>query len=379
MSSHSVIRARVRSSVCSSVRSSVFSSIPTRLRHTALAAALLLTGAAAQAQVTELAASFQYTLGTGGALEQGSSTLPRNPVDAYVRDISGANSAFSHSFGSTSGNFGSRSSGVGIYDVAGAFKIVQTVTNTSSEAQNAKFNFYISPGLLANNLGSAAFQEGDFIKAGLGFDVRRDGTQLWGSTGLLQTSFDSATAFTTTGDSSLYSGTGSQIVIKGVSKSVDLGVINAGESITLSYELTSFAQGHSLPGGERSVPSMTYTVPDMWVNVTCGGGYGYGGGGYGGGMGCVPGPKFQPGYTFTVPGYTVYSTPSSSFSGAGDPFSIDLYGTPKYGSNGIVPPGVMQGVTWSAVAAVPEPGTWALMGAGVAVLAALSRRRRPRG
>jgi hypothetical protein len=209
----------------------------------ALAAALLFSGAAARAQVTDMVASFKYSVGAS-ATEQGQSTLPRNPVDVYVGDVSGANTAFTHSFGSMSGNFGSRSSGVGIYDVAGAFKITQTVKNTSNTAQNAKFNFFISPGLLANNLGSAAFKKGDFINAGLGFDVRRDGAQIWGSTGLLQTSFESATAFTTTGDNSLYSGTGSQILIKGVNKSVDLGVINAGESITLSYELTSFAQGH---------------------------------------------------------------------------------------------------------------------------------------
>jgi PEP-CTERM motif len=353
--------------------SSIFFAQP-RLRQTALAAAVLLTGAAAQAQVTDMAASFKYSVGAGGVIEEGRSTLPRNPVDAYVQDYIGANSAFTHSFGSTTGNFGSRSSGVGIYDVAGAFKIVQTVTNTSSEAQNAKFNFFISPGLLSNNLGSAAFKDGDFIKAGLGFDLRRDGAQIWGSTGLLQTSFGSPTAFSTTGDNSLYSGSGSQIVIKGVSKSVDLGVINAGESITLSYELTSFAQGHSLPDGERTVPPMTYTVPDTWVNVTCGGGYGYGGG-----YGCIPGPQLRPGYTFTVPGYTIYNTPSSSFSGAGDPFTIDFYGNPKYTTNGVVPPGVLQGISWSAVAAVPEPGTWALMLAGMVGIGALARRRRQAG
>jgi PEP-CTERM motif len=340
-------------------------------RQTAIAAAVLLCGAAAQAQVTDMAASFRYTVGAGGAVEEGRSTLPRNPVDAFVQDTVGPNSAFTHSFGSTTGNFGSRSSGVGIYDVAGAFKIVQTVTNTSSEAQSAKFNFYISPGLLANNLGSAALKGDESIKAGLGFDVRRDGTQIWGSTGLLQTKVGSATAFSTTGDNSLYSGSGSQIVIRGVNKSVDLGVINAGESITLSYELTSFAQGHSSPSGERIVPEMTYTIPDTWVNVTCGGGYGYGGG-----YGCIPGPQLRPGYTFTVPGYTIYDTPSSSFSGAGDPFTIDFYGNPKYTTNGVLPPGVMQGISWSAVAAVPEPGTWALMLAGMVGVGALARRRR---
>lgn len=352
------------------------------LRATALAAGVLVNGWAtqAQAQVTAMQASYDYSIGAGvpsSRVDSLAANAAASRVDAYVGDTVAPNSAFSHSFGSTTGNFGSRSSGVGIYDVAGAFKIVQTVTNTSSAAQNASFNFYISPGLLANNLGSAALKDGDFIKAGLGFDVRRDGTPIWGSTGLLQTSFGSATAFASTGDNSLYSGTGSQIVIKGVSKSVDLGVINAGESITLSYELTSFAQGHSLPSGERTVPPMTYTVPDTWVNVTCSGGYGYGGG-YGGGYGCIPGPQLKPGYTFTVPGYTLYDTPSSSFSGAGDPFTIDFYGAPKYSSNGIVPPGVLQGVTWSAVAAVPEPGSWALMWAGVAAMGTVVRRRRVR-
>jgi PEP-CTERM motif len=345
-----------------------------RLRPTVLAAGLVIFSLAANAQVTEMEARFAYTLGAGGALESGVDSLLGNAtatkVDAYVRDINGPDSVFTHSFGSLTGNFGSRSSGVGIYDMAGGFKIVQTVTNTSDMAQNAKFNFYISPGLLANNLGSATFQQGDFVKAGLGFDVRRDGQQIWGSTGLLQTGFESATAFSTTGDNSIFSGGGTQIVIKGVEKSVDLGVINAHESITLSYDLNSFAQGHSLPTGQRDVPPMTYTIPDTWVNVTCGTGYGYGGGAT-----CVPGPQLRPGYTFTVPGYTVYDTPSSSFSGAGDPFTIDFYGNPKYTSDGVVPTGLFQGVTWSAAAAVPEPGTWALMLVGLAAMVCMARRR----
>jgi hypothetical protein len=344
------------------------------LRATVLAAGLFVGSVAAQAQVTAMQASFTYTLGAGGALASGVDSQVSNPgarkVDAYVRDITGPNSVFTHSFGSVDGNFGSRSSGVGIYDVAGGFKIVQTVTNTSDVAQNARFNFYISPGLLANNLGSAAFQQGDFIKAGLNFDVRRDGQPIWGSTGLLQTSFESATAFSSTGDNSLYSIGGSQVVIKGVDKSVDLGVINAHESITLSYELSSFAQGHSVPTGERQVPGMTYTIPDTWVNVSCGSGYGYGGG-----PRCVPGPQLVRGYTFSVPGYTVYDTPNSSFSGAGDPFTIDFYGNPKYTSNGVVPTGVFEGVSWSAAAPVPEPGTWALMLAGVLVMSTLARRQ----
>jgi PEP-CTERM motif len=354
---------------------SILVSAEPRLRAVALAAALFAGSATAQAQVTAMEARFAYTLGATGTPETGVDSLVTNPgatrVDAFVRDINGPDTVFTHSFGATTGNFGSRSSGVGIYEMAGSFKIVQTVTNNSDSAQNAKFNFYISPGLLANNLGSAAFQSGDYVKAGLSFDVKRDGTQIWGSTGLLQTGFNSPTAFTSTGDNSLYTLGGSQVVIKGVEKSVDLGVINAHESITLSYELGSFAQGHSLPTGEKVVPPQTYTIPDTWVNVTCGGGYGYGGG-----YGCIPGPQFKPGYTFTVPGYTIYDTPSSSFSGAGDPFTIDFYGTPKYTSNGLVPPGVLQGVTFSDLAPVPEPGSWALMGAGLAIMCSLAQRRK---
>ncbi len=61
-------------------------------------------------------------------------------------------SAVLHSYGSTSGDFGSRSSGFGVYQVNGGFKLVESITNSSAVAQSATFSFAITPGLLSNTI-----------------------------------------------------------------------------------------------------------------------------------------------------------------------------------------------------------------------------------
>ncbi len=342
------------------------------LRATALAAALAVSHLAAQAQTTTLMqATGSYQLDNQTRVDL-IDQLPSNPVDVLAfPDLSPFESrtnAGLHSYSSTTGNFGSRSSGEGRYDVTGSFKIVQTFVNTSATAANATFNFYITPGLLANYVGSVPLTGAEFVTSGISFDVQRNGASVWGSSATLSTNA-SGTTFNATGDTGLYAGAGTYYAIPGQGRAVDLGIVNAGQSISLSYELKTFAQGQSLSGGSRDVPGYTYVVPAHWINVSCGG-YDATTSVYGD---CIPGPLFVPEETVNVPGYTIFDRPSGSHANAGDPFTLDFEGNPVYTLNGILPPGTDVGVVF---APVPEPGTWALMLGGMGLVGFLARRRR---
>jgi PEP-CTERM motif len=339
------------------------------LRACALAVGLAFYAAAAQASTTTtfMQATGSYSLDNAGVVNL-TSTFPPDFVDVLRFPSTELSNAGLHSYGSTTGNFGSRSSGGGVYDVTGSFKIVQSVTNTSGTAANAIFNFYITPGLLANYIGSAPLGTGEFVTSGISFDVKRGASSVWGSSATLtSTSTSSGASFSSLGDTSLYTGGGSYYTINGVAKTVDLGVINAGETIELSYELKTFAQGSSVAGIERVIPEQTYVVPAHWIDP-CSGGYG----GYGGGYG-TPCPVFVPEETVTIPARTIYSTPSSSHANAGDPFTIEFEGNPVFGKNGTLPPGFTPGIVF---APVPEPSTWGLMFAGLGLVGFAAKRRK---
>jgi hypothetical protein len=336
------------------------------LRTCALAVGLAFYALAAQADTstTFMQATGSYNLDNTGVVNL-TSTFPPDFVDVLRFTGTSASNAGLHSYGSTTGNFGSRSSGGGVYDVTGSFKIVQSVTNNSGAAANAIFNFYITPGLLANYIGAAPLGAGEFVSSGISFDVKRGGSSVWGSSAVLSSNSGGA-SFSSVGDTSLYAGGGMFYSINGVEKSVDLGVINAGETIELSYELKTFAQGSSQAGVERVIPEQTYVVPAHWIDP-CSGGYGYGNSAYG-----TPCPVFVPEETVTIPAHTIYSTPSSSHANAGDPFTIDFEGNPVFGRNGTLPLDYNPGVVF---AAVPEPSTWGLMFAGLGWVGFAAKRR----
>jgi hypothetical protein len=357
-----------------------------RLNALALASALCVisTFASAGTVVTSLQASGSYALGGVAApplLASNSSPSAGASVDVLSFPSSPPNSAVLHSYGTTTGNFGSRSSGAGVYDVSGAFKIVMTISNTSSVAQTARFDFNITPGLLSNSIASA-LTGSDFLSTGLNFDVRRGGASVWSSSASL-TSSASSTIFNTSGDTSLYArSSDTYYSVDSVSKSVDLGVINAGESFDLTYELDSFAKGSSVAGADRVVPDTSYFVPDQWVDV-CSNGYGYGGlptaSAYG--APCTFGTlTFVPGHTVVVPGYTVHGDVGGSHASSGDPFDIDLNGNvisdPRQLRADAARFGASVQLTDVPVGAIPEPETYALMLGGLALVGWMARRRR---
>lgn len=351
----------------------------------AMAAAIAVVSPLASADVVtnSILATGTYVLGTDPLVNVPQQNFG-NSVDviAFPGYYNGnVNNAVLHSYGSTTGNFGSRSSGYGVYDVNGSFRIEQTISNNSATAQHAFFNFFITPGQLSSDIGTA-LSGTEFVTSGLVFDIRRGATQVWGSSATLLTD-TLGSHLTTTGDASLYNGSGAYYAINGINKSVDLGVVNAGESFILSYELDSFARGNSVAGIARVVDETSYYVPDQWVE-SCTGGYGDGyaaSSAYGGDGNPPPPPPtprvctpmLLPGHTVIVPGYTVPGRASGSIAQSGDPFDIQFvnYGSPQ----GDV---IFYGVGSSAQPAnnVPEPGELALFLAALGLAGWATKRRR---
>jgi hypothetical protein len=291
-----------------------------------------------------------------------------------------------------------------VYDVTGLFVIEQTVVNTSSIAQNAIFNFEITPGTLLNDIRSN-LQSGEYVAAGLTFNIQANGNNVWGSSASLRTDA-TGTTYQQTGADIYTPAVGvapTTYSVDGGHFSVDLGVVNAGESLTLRYALSTFASGVAPghPGEVYSVPEQTVEIPGRTVFVPeqtyqywsyDGGGYGYGGygggygyGGYGGGYGGVscdggyytegsgscmtvvqPSYTFElPGYTYSTGGYTYWGANSGSMASSGDPFDIYFGG----GSSAYGPASV------TLVTAVPEPSTYVLMFACLAIMGLTVRRR----
>lgn len=333
---------------------------PLLLRQTAVAATLALLGGAAAAQVTTMDATGAYAMDGGALTNLLSSFPPNSSVDVLQFTNLGSSGVGLHSYGSTSGDFGSRSSGMGVYQVSGGFKLVQAVTNNSAVAQSAKFTFSITPGMVQNDIGSA-LGSGQYVEAGLKFNVKKGGGTIWDSSATLRSDELGTTALFG-GDTSLYAGAGTLYNVLGVTREIDLGVINAGDSFELTYELTTFANGVSAAGLDRWVEPSTFIVPDGWYVYGNCGAYGYG-------YGCGTQP---PGTVIDVPGYWVPGTVSGSHASSGDPFDIRFGPDNKFYAS-VSPNAAFGEVTLQPV---PEPASYALLLSGLGVLGWAARRRR---
>ncbi|MCV2370727.1 PEP-CTERM sorting domain-containing protein [Roseateles oligotrophus] len=243
----------------------------------------------------------------------------------------------------------------------GSFRITETILNDGPTAQNASFNFYIAPGFIDNVI-ATPLTGSNFVSAGLNFDIRRNGSTVWGSSASLSSDV-TGTSYAASGDTALYVGTDAYRAVPGGYRSVDLGLIQAGESITLSYEMSSFARGSSSAGAGRWVAETNNYVPGQWIDL-CSGECG------------TPNMYFSAGHTVTVPAHFVEGGVSRSHASSGDPFEIDLGyngGNPYFTGVRALPDDFAASVTFTT--AVPEPKTNALLLAGLALMGAFVRRR----
>lgn len=258
-----------------------------------------------------------------GPYQDGPATSGSVDIIPFVNDANG-NNGFIHTFGNVNGTFGSRSSGLGDYDVTGTFNYNDTITNTGSVNQNLSFSFTVIPGNLTVDDGGVIFGAGQQVGSSINIDIMINGVSLFNSFTQLLLTGDGATnttSFSETGTSLGGTLSGNGYSYNSFSQTVSLGTLAPGASLNFDYILETVAFGNVSGGcstGGGDIPLAVITeVP-------------------GGGLtGC-----------------------GSSFVNSGDPLTV---GGPTN--------------TFQFNVTVPEPGSILLWGAGLAGLSYARRRQ----
>lgn len=165
-------------------------------------------------------------------------------------DASG-NNVFYHTYGDVTGNFGSRVSGNGYYDINGLFTYKETFVNPNPFPSPANFTFTIVPGELSAFISPSYIPTaGQSLLADYAIDIRVNGTSIWDSSANVTYSGATNTfSFANTGTNSLggtptTTPTSYTYSFGPVTNTIPLGTFAPGETFLLEYDLKTLAQGN---------------------------------------------------------------------------------------------------------------------------------------
>lgn len=337
--------------------------IPSRPRFLAVALAVALGSISGLASAAITYGNYtldaQYILGSSSGTpndavpESSISTYYSIGADLYFNKNSGTNSIIYHTYGNESywgSSFGARASGEGSFYGKTSINYSNVFTNSASTAQNLLFSFGVQEGELAIAGGGDGFAELLLRIRVNGVDFALDKTTLVMSGGVTACSNSSLGVLGSYMDCGS-SAVGNSLYASGRNYTVDLGLVAAGASVSLDYDIVSTVYG-DLTNGEYQ---QAYYVCDEWDS-----GYGWNGDGYGyaNAMAAeVPGSCLRGHYeTYTV------SSPGTAIARSGDP--VNYYFQPAG------PSGVFTNNQ------VPEPSALLLMLGALSGFALAKRYRR---